>query len=245
MRIAKLLLTLTLALVAGSVSSTLAASQNQGPALGLVAKAQDAKVGNTAVTDGATIYSGDYLSTDQNGSLLLRIGALSLELQGASSMHIYSAPYGAIAELDSGTVVYTTPGNNQNVVIVADDVRVTPFLSVPDLGRVSINDPCNMTVFSQRGQASVQTGSESRVVEEGKSYRVRGENEISYRKYVSPDANDYHDYHGHKPCAPIEMAKGHAPIAAGQSRFLLVTGIVVGTATGIGVWKALESPDRP
>ena len=37
-----------------------------------------------------------------------------------------------------------------------------PLLSLPDLGRVSIDDPCNVTVFSQHGQASVQTGSESR-----------------------------------------------------------------------------------
>jgi hypothetical protein len=245
MKITRLLLALAFTILTANVAPLLAAPQNQGAALGLVAKAQDAKVGNSAVTDGATIYSGDYLSTEQSGSLLIRIGALSLELQGSSSMHIYRAPYGAIAELNSGTVIYTTPGTGENVVIVADDVRVTPALSMANLGRVSLNDPCNLTVYSQRGQANVQSGSESHLVAEGKAYRVRAENEISYRKYLSPDANDYHDYHDHKPCAPLEMARGHAPIAAGQSRFLLVTGVVVGTATGIGVWKALESPARP
>jgi hypothetical protein len=245
MRIARIILALTVTFFAVALSSSFAASQNQGAALGLVVKAQNAQLGNSAITDGGTIYSGDYLSTGQSGSLLIRIGALSLELQGSSSMHIYSAPYGAIAELDSGTVVYTTAGTHENIVIVADDVRVTPALSMATLGRVSLDDPCNMTVYSQRGQANVQSGSESHDVEEGKAYRVRGENEISYRKYLSPDANDYHDYHGHKPCAPVEMVKGHAPIAAGQSRFLLVTGIVAGGLTGFGVWKALESPDRP
>jgi hypothetical protein len=234
-----------LVLFCACVPSSPAAAQNQGAALGLVAKAQDARVGSSSVSDGATIYTGDYLSTGQSGSLLVRIGGISLELQGSSSMHIYSAPYGAIAELDSGTVVYTTPGTSANVVIVADDVRVTPALSVATLGRVSLDDPCNMTVYSQRGQANAQVGSESHIVEEGKAYRVRAENEVSYRKYLSPDANDYHDYHNHKPCAPMVMAKGHVPIAAGQSRFLLVSGVLVGTATGIGVWKALESPSRP
>ncbi len=246
MKIAGWILALLLANFAGCVTLSFAASQNQGASLGLVAKAQDAKVGNSAVTEGATIYSGDYLSTGPNGTLLVRIGTLSLELQGSSSLHIYSAPYGAIAELDSGTVVYTTPGTTENIVIVADDVRVTPAITVANLGRVSLDDPCNLTVYSQRGQANVQSGSESHFVEQGKAYRVRAENEISYRKYLSPDANDYHDYHGHKPCAPLEMARGaHAPIAAGQSRFLLVTGVVVGAATSIGIWKALESPDRP
>jgi hypothetical protein len=228
-----------------TVFATSAVPQNQNPALGLAAKAQNAQVGNAAITDGATIYSGDYLSTGQNGSLLIRIGALSLELQASSSMHIYTAPYGAIAELDSGSVVYTTPGTTQNVVIVADDVRVTPALSLADMGRVTLNDPCNMTVYSQRGEANVQVGSDSHSVEEGKAYRVRADNEVSYNKYLSPDANDYHDYHNHKPCAPVEMAHGHAPVAAGQSRFLLVSSVGTGIITAFGIYKALESPDRP
>lgn len=217
----------------------------QNPALGLVAKATGALVGNVAADEGASVFSGDSLSTQENGSLLVRVGALALELQGSTAVHIYRTPYGAIVELDRGSVVYTTPGGQQNLVIVASDIRVTPVLAVSDLGRVSLDDPCNVTVYSQRGQANVQAGSESHFVEQGKAYRVRAENEVSYRKYLSPDESDYHNYHDHHPCAPVEMVKGHAPIAAGQSRFLLVTAVVVGTATGIGVWKALESPDRP
>jgi len=226
-------------------ASALVAQGTKGTALGLVAKAQNAQVDKSAASEGATIFSGDYLSTDNGGSLLVRIGSLSLNLESSSGAHIYRAPYGAIVELDEGSVVYTTMGNKENIVVVANDVRVTPALSIADLGRVSINDPCNVTVYSQRGQANVQSGSESHFVEEGKAYRVRGENEVSYRQYVSPDDNDYHNYHVHKACVPVEMAKGRAPVAAGQSRFLLVTGVVAGAATGIGIWKALESPDRP
>lgn len=221
------------------------AQQSPGIALGLVAKAQNAQVGKASVSEGATIYSGDYLSTDNGGSLLIRIGALSLNLESASAVHLYKTPYGAIVELEEGSVVYTTSGNNENIVTVANDVRVTPVLATADFGRVSINDPCNVTVYSQRGQANVQSGSETHFVEQGKAYKVRAENEVSYHQYVSPEDNDYHNYHGHKPCAAIATAKGHTPIAPGQSHFLLVTSVVVGTATGIGIWKALESPNRP
>ena len=245
MRIARIFVTALLFVILGTSSANAAAPQSHGSALGLVAKAQNAQIGNAPLTEGATIYTGDYLSTTDGGTLLIRVGALSLELQSSSAVHIYAAPYGAIVELNRGTVVYTTPGTHENIVVVANDVRVTPNLSQPDFGRVSVDDPCNVTVYSQRGTASVQSGSESHTVEEGKAYKVRADNEISYRQYLSPDANDYHDYHGHKPCAPVEMVKGHAPIAAGQSHFLLATGIVAGTATGIGIWKALESPARP
>jgi len=223
----------------------LAQTPPANPALGLVAKSVSGHIGDAASPEGATVYSGDYLYTEDAGSMLVRVGPLSLELQGSTAVHIYRAPYGAIVELNRGTVVYTTPGTQENIVIVASDVRVTPVLLLADLGRVSMDDPCDITVYSQRGQVNVQVGSESHLIEEAKAYRVRAVNELSYRKYLSPDASDYHDFHEHRPCAPVEMAKGKPPIAPGQSRFLYVTVGVVGIATVWGVSEALESPHRP
>ena len=246
MRIGRLMLLAGLvALPQVSLHAQTQTNTTAAASLGLVVRALKARIGDAELTEGSTIYSGDYVSTEDGGSLLLRIGGLSIELQSASAAHVYRTPYGAIAELDRGSVVYTTPGGHENLVIVASDIRVTPVLSVADLGQVTINDPCNVTVHSQRGQADVQVGSESHYVEEGKAYRVRAVSEISYRQYVSPDANDYHDYHSHKPCAPVQMVKGHAPVAAGQSRFLLVTGIVAGAATYFAVSEAMESASRP
>jgi hypothetical protein len=242
---------LFLASVALSISlGTMATyAQTQTPAanppLGLVAKTAKAHIGNSELIDGSTIYSGDYVSTEDGGDVLIRVGSMSLELLSGSAAHVYRAPYGAVVELNHGSAVYMTAGNHGNIVIVASDVRVTPELSLADFGRVSLDDPCNVTVSSQRGQAHVQVGNESRDVEEGKAYRVRAENSINYRKYLSPDESDYHDYHQHRPCAPVEMVKGRPPIAAGQSRFLLVAAVVTGGLTTFGVYKAIESADRP
>jgi len=215
--------------------------------LGVVATATSARLGNASASQGATVYSGDFLSTDGNGSLLVRVGAVSIELQDSSSAHIYRAPYGAVLELNSGSAVYAAPGSAaQNVVIFASDVRVTPALNLPDFGRVSIVDSCNVTVQSQRGQANVRVGSESHLVEEGKAYRVRVENSISYRKYVSPEDADYHDYHEHKPCAaPWQTAKGRLPRAPSHSDFLYLASGVITLATVFAVSEAVESPNRP
>ena len=223
----------------------LAQSPSPVPALGLVVESVGASVGNATVMDGASIYSGDYLSTGDNGSLLVRVGPMSVELQASSALHIYRAPYGAVIELNRGTVLYTTPGGKDNLVIVASDVRVTPDPSVADLGRVTIDNPCEITVYSQRGQANAKVGSESHTVEEGKAYRVRAESKISYRQYLSPDADSYHRYHEHEPCAPMDMVKGRPPIAPGASHFVLVASGGIGVGAGIAIWKALESPDRP
>jgi hypothetical protein len=220
-------------------------AQTPGVALGIVVTADRASLGNTAVSAGESVYSGDYLSTDDNGSLQLRMGQLSLQLEASSSMHVYTAPYGAVVELNRGSVIYTTPGGKQNVVIVANDVRVTPDVTQPDLGRVTIENPCEVTVYSQRGQANAQSGKESHVIEQGAAYHVRAENKISYRQYLSPDDSDYHHYHDHEPCAPLYLTHGHLPVAGGSSHFLLVAAGAIGVGTGIGVYKALESPDKP
>jgi len=220
-------------------------AQGATPALGIVVKSSVAHIGNAAAADGATVYSGDYLSTDDNGAMQVRVGSLSLELQSNSAAHIYRAPYGAVVELNRGTAIYTTPGGHENLVIVASDVRVTPVLSMADFGRVSIDDPCRVTVSSERGQVDVRVGSESKLVEQGKAYRVAAEDSISYRDYLSPDDNDYHSHHEHKPCAAYETVKGHAPIAPGQSRFLYVAIGAVALIGALTIPEAFESPNRP
>ena len=220
-------------------------AQAATPALGVVTKATAAHIGNAAAAEGATVYSGDYLSTGDGGALQVHVGSLSLELQNNSSAHIYRAPYGAIVELNSGSALYTTPGGHENLVIVASDVRVTPVLALADFGRVSIDDPCKVTVSSERGQTDVHVGSESKLLEQGKAYRVAAENSLSYRDYLSPDDNDYHNHHEHKPCAAYETMKGHPPIAPGQSRFLYVAIGTVALVGALTIPKAFESPNRP
>lgn len=222
-----------------------AQNPTQPLALGLVSKTFDGEIDKARAAEGSSVYSGDYLSTNEHGSMLVRIGELGLELQSSSAVHIYRTPYGAVIELNRGSVIYSTPGGPQNLVIVASDVRVTPSLLYQDSGRVTIDDPCNITVYSQRGQVNVKVGSESRNVEEGKSYRVRAEQSITYREYVSPDADNYHHYHDHTPCAPVDFVHGHAPIAPAQSHFVLATAALAGAGAGVAIWKAWESPDRP
>jgi len=135
--------------------------------------------------------------------LLVRVGPLSLELQGSSAVHIYRAPYGAIVELNRGTVVYTTPAPRKILSSLLPTCGVTPVLALADLGRVSMDDPAISRSTASAAGSMWQVGSESHLIEEAKAYRVHAENEISYREYVSPDASDYHHYHEHRPCAPV------------------------------------------
>jgi len=239
---------ITLIFLAIAAAATPLRAQSSSPeiaTLGLVAKTTAAQIGSVEALEGSSVFSGDYLSTSDKGSLLLRMGALSLELQASSQVHIYRAPYGAVVELNHGSVLYSTPGGQQNLVIVASDVRVTPSTINADFGRVTMNDPCDITVYSQTGEANVQVGSENHTILQGQAYRVHAENELSFRKYLSPDAEDYHRYHDHRPCVAAAIPQGHAPVAGGTSHFLLISVGSAGIVTGIAIWKAMESADRP
>ena len=233
-------------LAAGFAAPLVAQTPPPAPALGIVVRSSQASIGNAAASDGATVYSGDYLSTQENGTLLVRVGTLSLELEASSALHLYRAPYGAVVELNRGSVIYTTPGGNENLVIVASDVRITPDVSRPDLGRVTIDNPCEVTVYSQRGQANALVGKESRLVEEGKAYHVRADNKISYREYLSPEDADYHRHHDHEPCPVIvNTAHNRLPIGMATDHFALAAATLIGAGGGVLVWEAMESPDHP
>jgi hypothetical protein len=214
--------------------------------LGIVTNISSAHIGSSAGAEGATIFSGDYLSTDAGGVLQVRVGNVSIELQGSSSAHIFQAPYGVIVALNRGTLVYNKPSGLPNVVIVTSDVRITPVVSLPDTGRVSAEDPCNLMIQSQRGQANVQVGSASQLVEQGKAFRVRPISSVIERTSVSPDADNYHESHQHQSCpGPAQTFKNPPPKAPSFSPF---TAVAVGAAIAVpivAVHEALESPNRP
>ena len=85
----------------------------QSPALGLIIRSVGASIGSAAASDRASIYSADYLSTNDDGSPLVRVGAMSIEQQSSSALHIYRAPYGAVIELNHGSVIYSKPGGKK------------------------------------------------------------------------------------------------------------------------------------
>lgn len=234
------------AVASTSVEISAQAVPAENSPLGMVTKSMSARIGSSASSEGATIYSGDYLSTDPDGALQVRVGNLSVDLKGGSSAHIFRATYGVIITLSRGTLAYNKPSGQPNVVIVASDVRITPVVSVASSGSVSVDDPCNLLIQSLRGQIYVQVGAQSQMVEQGKAFRVRPISSVSEHSPVSPDADDYHASHSHQACAgPTQTMRGGHPLPQGQSRFIYAVaagGVII---TIIPLMEALESPNRP
>jgi len=226
------------------ISAQVAPAENTP--LGMVTKSMSAHIGSSASSEGATIYSGDYLSTDPDGALQVRVGNLSIDLQGGSSAHIFRATYGVVIALNRGTLAYNRPSGQPNVVIVASDVRITPVVSVASSGSVSVDDPCNLLIQSHRGQIYVQVGSQSQMVEQGKAFRVRPISSVSEHNPVSPDADNYDASHSHQACeGPTQTMKGTRPKSPSYSPFTAVTTGGAILITIIAVQEAWESPNRP
>ena len=74
--------------------------------LGVVLQANLAHVRESALTEGATVYPGEEISTDIGGSLDLRIKNTRFSLATNSRAHFYSGDKGAVAELVDGTLAF-------------------------------------------------------------------------------------------------------------------------------------------
>jgi hypothetical protein len=120
--------------------------------------------------------------------------------------------------LQRGTVVFRAE-NGTGVEIKADDVRVRPRSPVLTVGEVTLQD-CDVLVTARTQDLEVTAGKETKILEEGKTYRV-------VRK------------------GACGAALNQPALAVGQSRFFLLPAAVVGVVAIWTIHKGIESPDRP
>jgi hypothetical protein len=144
-------------------------------ALGMVVLADHARLGSGAAAEGTTIYDGDRLSTDADGSMRFMIGEAIVYLPDQSCVTLHKGTSGAgkefEAELVSGKVVLSvTTGTAAE--IVASSARIRPVSETRGVVEVGIVGPHELIVFARRGPAQISYRGESETIAEGKSYRV-------------------------------------------------------------------------
>jgi hypothetical protein len=226
------------------VSASSALAQDQ--AIGVVQIAEQAHLGQAAVSVGTSVYAGEVLSTEAGGAFELRVATSRFGLRENSRASFYPRQKGSVAQLTGGTLTFRRDSSEADVEIVASDVRIVPKGDGPVVGEVSIVSPCKIIVTSRLGQLEVTSGKETRTIDEKQSYSVIPEATVLDVRYpVSPDDSEYHRSHTHKVCAAAAPLHTGVPVVAGVSHFALVALVGAGVVTGIGIKYALESPDRP
>jgi hypothetical protein len=202
-------------------------------ALGTVVTADKAHVGEALVSVGTTVYGGDRLSTEADGSVQLRAGAARL-LLASSSVAVVNDDAGiASAKLLRGTATFST-ANAQAFTLYASRAAIRPEKNGPTIGQVIYLNDKEMVVHATRSNLTVTVDGETQIIPEGTAYRV----------LLDPPASMMQGPEG-AGGASGGNGRGGPPLRAGRSRFLIVAVAVTAIATYFALTESLESPNRP
>jgi len=118
-------------------------------ALGTVIAADRAHVGEAKAEVGTTVYGGDSISTELQGSVQLRAGKARLLLLSSSSAVVSDTQGAPAAKLLSGAATFST-GNAHAFTLFASAAAIRPQTDAPTIGRVSYIGPKELLVRDSR-----------------------------------------------------------------------------------------------
>jgi hypothetical protein len=227
------------AVVAVAVSYTMFLMPVSGAtpaAIGTVTSATSAHVGAVSASTGTTVFGGDRLSTEQAGSVQVRAGDARFMLSGSSLASLGEANGIPVATLLRGTAIFST-ANAKAFVLHASTAEIRPKDDQPTVGQVTYINDKEFLVRSTRGSLAITVDGETQFVPEATAYHA----------YLKPD--EYLSAHPEAAAAQgprgVGSRSGGPPLKAGRSHFLLIAIIVTSVATGVVLYEALQSPDRP
>ncbi len=209
-----------------------------GPAFGTIVSAERARIGVGPVSVGATVFGGDRLLTDESGSVQVRVGAARLLLSSASIAVLAKDQTVPAASLTRGTAIFST-NNSKAFTLHVGNMSIRPETDQPTVAQVSVVGPKQLMVRSTKGSLTVAVDDDVRVVPENMSYRIvldPSEAELAAAEAASAAQG---------PEGVGARGKGRPPLRAGRNRFVWYAIGIVGIATGVFLWKALESPSSP
>jgi len=142
-----------------------------GEPLGVVIQTQDAHLSNANAQIGATVYPGDAITTEQDGTIRLRIGSGQLYLAPSSSASLTQNAKIAHVDVSRGTVGFVSVTSAQ-VELETPVGLVRPANGERAQGQVTVTGPNQIIVSAYSGALTVEKNGVSRTVEAGKSYNV-------------------------------------------------------------------------
>jgi hypothetical protein len=202
------------------------------PSLGTIITADHARVGNSSAEVGTTVFSGDRLATDAQGSVQIRAGAARLLLQGASAAIVNDTDGAPSAKLVQGAATFST-GNARAFTLFASRAAIRAQSDAPTIGQVTYLSGKELLVVSKRGPLTVTVDGETQLILEGASYRVMLDTMAQGPEGAGGKDKDH------------DKRKGGPPLVAGRNYFVPVAIGVAAIVTGIAISEALESPERP
>lgn len=222
----------------GLTISPALAGPKPATSLGTVITADHARVGESSVQVGTTVFGGDRLTTDPQGSVQIRAGAARLLLQSASAAIVNDTDGVPSARLLLGTATFST-GNAKAFTLFASRAAIRSQSDAPTIGQVTYLSEKELLVVSKRGPLTVTVDGETQLIPEGASYRV----------LLDPQPNMAQGPEGAGSGKDKDRDRDHRrggpPLRAGRNYFVPVVIGATAVVTVFAISEALESPNRP
>src|SRR5260370_1808225 len=139
--------------------------------LGTIVTAEHARVGDSSAAVGTTVFSGDRVATEREGSVQIRAGAARLLLQSASNATLNATEGAPSAKLIHGTATFST-GNSKPFTRCASRAAIRAQSDGPTIGQVTYLNEKELLVVSKRGPLTITVDGETEVITDGAAYRV-------------------------------------------------------------------------
>ena len=214
-----LILSFSLLVASASAAST--------PGFGTVVSSDKAHVGHAAASVGTTIFSGDILDTEHLGTLQVRAGAARVVLSGSSRLTWGADADMPAATLTAGSATFSTANSKAFSLHVATAV-IRPKGEEPTVASVTVLNPKELTVNCTRGVLTFTDIDDTLEIPEGTAYHI----------VLDPGADPATDN-------PKAWNGNQRPKRSGRNRFLFFLIFAGAAATAVGLYYALESPEKP
>jgi hypothetical protein len=212
---------LSLALIQAPNVSSVAGARSTP--IGTVLRATRSTVEIDTRYEGATIFDGETLTTDDSSVLRIQLGGPQMVMRSNSVVaEVRGIENGFSAKLKGGTVVISTK-QSQKFRVFADGTTIQPLGEAPTIARITRVSPNEIVLTSEKGSLVISMGNEVKTVDPGNSYHV----EI------------------HSESEPNPAEPQFRPRAPGRSHFTMFLVVAVPVVMGIFVWRALVSPPKP
>jgi len=220
----------------GLTTSPALAGPRPATSLGTVITADHARVGESSVQVGTTVFGGDRLTTDPQGSVQIRAGAARLLLQSASAAIVNDTDGAPSAKLLLGTATFST-GNAKAFTLFASRAAIRSQSDAPTIGQVTYLSEKELLVVSKRGPLTVTVDGETQLIPEGTSYRVLLDPQPNMAQGPEGAGSGKSKDRDHRRSGP--------PLRAGRNYFVPVVIGATAIVTVFAISEALESPNRP
>jgi len=137
----------------------------------MVAEANRAHLGTSSAAIGANVFAGDFVKTDDNGTLRLRLGAGELYLSAASYASLEERDGLASVTLVKGSASFSLPNPIEfELETPAGILRGSGENATS--GQVAITSEHEILVTASRGDLILDNDGDLHTIVEGKSFRI-------------------------------------------------------------------------